>query len=170
MINILKEIKESNNHVIDEYGYLYNKRDLTKPICQWIDNVGYKQSVIRIDGKRKYLRIHRLVAIAFIPNPNNLPQVNHIDGNKLNNNLDNLEWVDNRTNTQHGYDNNLYHSKKRSHPVLVYDKITKALLYSFKSIRSLSDELGLNRKTVTSILNGTKETNNYPYIFEYDLK
>lgn len=169
MISILKEIKESENHVIDEYGNLYNKNNLNKPICQWIDNVGYKQSVIRVDGKRKYLRIHRLVAIAFIQNPDDLPQVNHIDCNKLNNNVDNLEWVDNKTNTQHGYDNNLYYSKKRSHPILVYDKLNDSFLYRFKSIRSLCADLGLNRKTVSNILNGTKETNNYPYIFEYDL-
>lgn len=110
-----------------------------------------------------------MVAIAFIPNPNNLPQVNHKDGNKLNNEFDNLEWVDNKTNTKHGYDNNLYFSKKRSYPILVYDKHSKELLYRFDSIRSLSEKLGLNRKTVSSILNGIKSTNNYKYIFEYDL-
>lgn len=148
---------------------MYKINNLEKPICQWIDNVGYKQSVIRINGKKKYLRIHRLVAIAFIPNPENLPQVNHIDGNKLNNNIGNLEWVDNKTNTKHGYDNGLYFSNKRSYPILVYDKYSHELLYRFDSIRSLCENLKLNRKTVSSILNGTKSTNNYKYIFEYDL-
>lgn len=52
--------------------------------------------------KRKGYKVHRLVAIAFIPNPNNLPIVNHKDENKLNNNADNLEWCDNRYNCNYG--------------------------------------------------------------------
>ena len=52
-------------------------------------------------------RIHRLVAEAFVPNPNNLPQVNHIDGDKLNNAPSNLEWVSNRDNMTHAMKNGL---------------------------------------------------------------
>ena len=53
------------------------------------------------DGKRRKYRIHRLVAQAFIPNPDNLPQVNHKDEDKLNNCVDNLEWCDNTYNTHY---------------------------------------------------------------------
>lgn len=52
-------------------------------------------------ASRKYYSIHRLVAVAFIPNPNNLPQINHIDGNKDNNHVENLEWCDNSFNQKH---------------------------------------------------------------------
>jgi hypothetical protein len=55
---------------------------------------------------KKDERIHRLVAEHFIPNPNNLPQVNHIDGNKLNNDISNLEWVTNRDNVLHYHNSN----------------------------------------------------------------
>lgn len=59
------------------------------------------------DGKRRFIGVHRLVANIHIPNPNNKPQVNHIDGNKLNNHVDNLEWVSASENQQHAFDTGL---------------------------------------------------------------
>jgi hypothetical protein len=63
---------------------------------------GYYYINLCKNGKPKSQKIHRLVADAFIPNPNNKPQVNHKDGNKLNNNGKNLEWVTNKENILHG--------------------------------------------------------------------
>ena len=62
------------------------------------------------NGKMKTHKVHRLVATAFIDNPDNLPVVNHIDCNKLNNSVDNLEWCTISYNMQHAYDNNLCES------------------------------------------------------------
>ena len=68
-----------------------------------IDPKGYLRVALCKDNKQKDYSIHRLVAIAFIPNPNNKPCVNHKDGNKQNNNVENLEWCTYSENLKHAY-------------------------------------------------------------------
>lgn len=70
---------------------------------------GYIQVNYFLNGKRQYRYIHRLVAEAFIPNPENFPWVNHIDGVKNNNTAGNLEWVTPSENTSHGFRTGLNH-------------------------------------------------------------
>ena len=68
---------------------------------------GYKAVMFHINGKAKCAKVHRLVAEAFIPNPDNLPEVNHKDGNKGNNHVSNLEWCTRSHNVKHSYDTGL---------------------------------------------------------------
>ena len=68
---------------------------------------GYLRIELNCYGKRKIFSVHRLVALAFLDNPLNKPQVNHIDGDKTNNNITNLEWCTNSENQLHSYKNNL---------------------------------------------------------------
>ena len=65
-------------------------------------------------GKYKRVLIHRLVAVAFITNPSEKAEVNHINGNKLDNRVENLEWVSREENIRHAYDNGLIDRKKQS--------------------------------------------------------
>lgn len=66
------------------------------------DGLGYLRAQLYSNSKRKSFLVHRLVAQAFIPNPDNLPQVNHIDENPSNDNVDNLEWCDGKYNVNYG--------------------------------------------------------------------
>lgn len=71
-------------------------------ILKQYDKRGYMQVTLTLNGKRKYCNVHRLVAEAFIPNPDDLPQINHKDENKLNNNVNNLEWCTAKYNCNYG--------------------------------------------------------------------
>lgn len=168
---IKKPIEGFERYYATVTGFIYDSK-FNRNVSMWVDNVGYYQCVLMTyddsgNKKRNYKRVHRLIAEAFIPNPDNLPQVNHKDLNKLNNIILNLEWATNSDNTQHGYDNDAYQFHSRSHAVRVFSKIDGKLIGIYPSIRCLSKELKLNRKTVTAILKGIKTTNNYDYEFEY---
>lgn len=153
------------NYFITPEGDVVNKRG--NKICKWVVNTGYYQVKLSRGGKSYFRYVHRLVAENLLPNPEQLPQVNHKDSDKLNNCLDNLGWVTNKSNTQHGYDEGCYKFKCRRYGVFATHKITGEI-QEFESVRSLSEGLGLNRKTVSAILNGTKVSNNYEYVFSYN--
>lgn len=81
-----------------------NRSGTTKILKGKLDKDGYREYQLRDkDGKRKYRRAHRLVMMAFIPNPNNLPQINHKNGVKDDNRLENLEWISAKNNVVHTY-------------------------------------------------------------------
>lgn len=75
---------------------------------------GYPILNLSANGKCKTVRVHRLIAKTFIPNPYNLPEINHIDGNKLNNSIENLEWCNHRHNLNHAMTAKLLPYKKAS--------------------------------------------------------
>lgn len=121
------------------------------------------------DNVARSMRVHRLVAIAFIPNPNNYRCVNHKDGNKLNNKVSNLEWCTNRQNTQHAIKHKLitfdragYNSwpkESREH----FSKIRKkAIVRSdgkvYKCTKEAAEDLGVTYSAVMHVLRGLAET------------
>jgi len=91
MLEEFKIINDYPNYKISNFGRIYSEKTkiFLKP---GVDNVGYLQTNFNNGVKKKYFRIHRLVAIYFIDNPNNFKCVDHIDKNKLNNDVNNLRW------------------------------------------------------------------------------
>jgi len=109
-------INEFPKYEISNFGRVKNNKNRILKIGTHRD--GYKQVCLRKNKKQYTRKIHRLVAQAFIPNPNNLPQVNHIDEDRTNNRVDNLEWITVKENINYG--NRTYKaSKSHNKPIRV---------------------------------------------------
>ncbi len=103
-----------NVRSLDRFITINNKLSFKKGKIMVVseNNKEYKQISLSKNNKLKTFKIHRLIALAFIPNPNNYPYVNHIDGNKKNNNIINLEWCTAQMNIKHAYDMGLMNAPK----------------------------------------------------------
>ena len=108
---------------------------------------GYYEVALYKDGKPKYIQVHRLVAGAFLQNPNNLPQVNHKDGNKQNNYVENLEWVT--------ISENVLHStrvlRKNIREVSQYT-LSGIYLATYSSIQIASEITGIRQSSISNVL------------------
>ena len=125
---IWKPIEENPVYLVSNYGRV---RTIDHPVWCRVNNSysirkgrfctptnnnskRYWRVGVQINNRQKHLAIHRLVAKAFIPNPDNLPQINHIDGDKNNNKVYNLEWCNNGYNQAHAWKNSLKDITKMS--------------------------------------------------------
>ena len=108
-------VKGFERYEVSNLGNVRNSK--TKKIKKSnLNSQGYLQTQLSNKCIRKNFRINRLVAITFLPNPNNYTQVNHKDGNKLNNSVDNLEWCSPKDNIKHSIDNKLREMNCDSNP------------------------------------------------------
>lgn len=105
--------------------------------------VGYYKICLSKDGKVTTVNIHRLISQTFIPNPENKPQVNHINGIKTDNNIKNLEWVTSKENMQHAHDTGLIISSKGEHRSL--SKLTEIQVLEIRKIGKLKTQIELSR-------------------------
>ena len=118
---------------------------------------GYKMVQLRLNGKMKNMYIHRLVAMAFIPNPENKPCVGHKDHNKANNTVENLYWCTHAENTQHGVRDGKINAKKRgTTKKLSFQEVCQAAILANKGegIAAIAQILGFPRTAISSLFNG----------------
>ena len=137
---------KKTNYQVSNTGLVRNT-ETGKFIKLCNDNDGYQQVGIYINSKLHTMKVHRLVAIAFIPNPENKPQVNHINGKKKFNWVGNLEWVTAKENVDHAINNGLRYTGIHA-PNVRYDEATVRrvceLLSEGKEPKEISDELCIN--------------------------
>ena len=171
-----KQIKNFPNYYIFNDGRVFsnNKHEFMIPKKHY---KGYLCVTLSKQGKTKTFKIHRLVAQAFIPNPNNLPQVNHINGIKTDNNVNNLEWCTNSENQKHAYDVGLRKHYKGincplyKRPVLHGKTIKpiKVIINGFEkkycSINEAARDLQMLSKYIGQVVNG-KRKNYKGYVFK----
>lgn len=120
----------------------------------YVDWDGYERTSLYEDNRTKLVGVHRVVAEAFIPNPKNKPQVNHINGIKVDNRPENLEWVTNTENIRHSIELGLRDVKINSRPVLRLSDNKR-----FESIAELHREIGGCYNEIVHLL---KMSNNDP--------
>lgn len=150
----MKVIPNFPNYLATKDGQIYSTfRNNYMKLC---NNNGYLYTILRKNKKRITIRVHRVIAQTFIPNPDNKPNVNHIDGNKLNNKVKNLEWCTQSENVIHAYKTNLINSYKRS--VCKLDIYTLKVLDTFDSITDAAKNINKHIKTIDSVLSGRNRT------------
>lgn len=155
---------ELRNYMVYEDGRIFSvkRQKFLKPS---IDRYGYLRVTLFKNNVRHYLTVHRIVGILFVPNPDNKEQINHKDGNKLNNHKNNLEWSTLQENIQHSIDNNL----KKNFISGVEHYLAKVSEDTVREIRMLKEKgfrnkqieikTGLHRNIVSRIVTGKSYKN-----------
>lgn len=122
----------------------------------------YRVFNLKINGKQRNIAGHRLVAAAFIPNPDNKPFVDHVDGNRLNNNVENLRWVSQQENAQNIHKDTPYSIKDKENYSLSLKNLPDEIWKQFRDTEIYVSNLGRVKNTKTNkIVKGTTRTDGY---------
>ena len=115
---------------------------------------GYRACTLSYKGCKRLVKVHRMVAEAFIPNPDCKPDINHINGIKSDNKANNLEWVTPKENTTHAIRTGLMKDLRevRNIPIMALDKVSGDVT-EYRSITEAATALGIQRVTITKQLN-----------------
>lgn len=146
-------------YVVSTDGDIYNITTGRKLVPE-ITNRGYQRVLIYYKGKRKHCAVHRLVADAFLPNPRNLPEVNHKNGNKLKNSVYNLEWCTAEYNVRHSYDTGLNYSGEDNCNASMTNETARLIARCFEdnilTMTEISNLTGVSKRALKHILYGER--------------
>ena len=145
------------------------RKDTTNYILSQSSQQDYKFVGLIINGKQKRMRVHRMVALAFIDNPDNKPYVNHINGNRSDNNVENLEWVTPSENTQHAVDTGLFKSG-RARAVVQYN-LNGEQMATFESASEAARQTGGSQSKITMCCRRQRDSaNDYQWRYYDDIQ
>lgn len=142
-----KIIPGFTKYLASEDGFIFNRKSGYKLKFQKGGNY-YTINISNNDNKSKNSQVHRLVAFAFLPNPNNLPVVNHKDGIGTNNCVNNLEWTTDQGNSQHAHENGLIDYYKRK--VCQID-MSGSIIKTYESMADAEREIGIPAKSIVNV-------------------
>ncbi|MGN0961306.1 MAG: NUMOD4 domain-containing protein [Christensenellales bacterium] len=169
---IWADLKDYENlYIISNYGRIISlPRNTTsgKLLTPQISKYGYYMQMLYKNGKHKLCRVNRLVASTFIENPNNELFINHIDGNKLNNKVDNLEWCNRSHNQKEAYRLGLQKVSDKQRKVASEFAKTKRIkisqydlsgkfIKSFESMTDASNKLNIPVSCINRVCNGKRK-------------
>lgn len=157
------KIKGYENYEITEKGEVINTTT-GRILKQNISTVGYLQVNLSKNGKAKTFQVHRLVAEAFIPNPQNLPEVNHRDEDKTNNTMNNLEWCTRQYNLNYGTHNErisktmsgVYNTKKSK--TVLQLRMDGSLVRIWPSVSEVQRQLGYSAGSISGCCRGERHS------------
>ena len=141
--------KFDNQYSVTDNGIVYSLKGNKKELKGKVTNAGYREVILSHKGNKKYILVHRLVAETFIENSKNLRTVNHKDGNKLNNNIDNLEWMSDSENLKHARNNGLLNTK-------INNEIAEQIKNENGTIREIAKKYGIGKTQVGYIKQGKR--------------
>lgn len=145
------------------------RKDTTNYILSQSSQQDYKFVGLIINGKQKRMRVHRMVALTFIDNPDNKPYVNHINGNRSDNNVENLEWVTPSENTQHAVDTGLFKSG-RKRAVIQYN-LNGEQMATFESASEAARQTGGSQSKITMCCRRQRDSaNDYQWRYYDDIQ
>lgn len=161
----LVEINGYEGYFVNKKGKLFsNKRGKLKELTYSKDKDGYIRRCLVKNGISKHYRLHRLIAETFISNPNNYKYVNHKNGIKDDNRVENLEWCTAKINTNHSiYDIKVSHTQP-----LEVEIIKSGKILNFDNCMDFAKYLGLSYKHTNAVLNG--EYKGSPINSKYSVK
>ena len=141
MTEIWRKLEDFSNYEVSSLGRVRNIKT-GRILKLFVRNDGYHHVGLYLNGKQKYQLIHRLVAITFIPNPENKREVNHIDGDKTNNRVSNLEWSTRSENVSHAFRTGLNSGKPKQKVLCVETGQV------FESLNQVAKYLGVNSGSI----------------------
>lgn len=144
-----REIKNFPNYQVSNLGNIKNLKG--KLLSKYVSKKGYVVVCLYKNNKGTTKTVHRLIAQAFIPNPENKPYINHIDSNRANNDIKNLEWCTQSENLKHGYKYGKVRPPRNDRKIIMMD-MNENYITTFDSIKKAANFIDGDPSHITKVL------------------